>query len=34
MRALGWRLASLAVLAAIVALWAEIAALKLVPPMN
>jgi ABC-type nitrate/sulfonate/bicarbonate transport system permease component len=28
-----WRLASLAVLAALVALWAEVAALKLVPPL-
>jgi ABC-type nitrate/sulfonate/bicarbonate transport system permease component len=33
MKALGWRLASLAVLAALVALWAEVAALKLVPPL-
>lgn len=33
MKALGWRLASLGVLAVLVALWAEIAALKLVPPL-
>ena len=33
MRALAWRLASLGVLALIVAVWAEIAALKLLPPL-
>jgi ABC-type nitrate/sulfonate/bicarbonate transport system permease component len=33
MRALFWRLGSLAVLAGFVAIWAEIAALKLVPPL-
>ena len=33
MKSLGWRLGSLIVLALIVALWAEIAALKLVPPL-
>jgi sulfonate transport system permease protein len=33
MRALAWRLLSLGALAALVALWAEIAALRLVPPL-
>jgi ABC-type nitrate/sulfonate/bicarbonate transport system permease component len=33
MTATAWRLASLAVLAAFVGIWAEIAALKLVPPL-
>jgi ABC-type nitrate/sulfonate/bicarbonate transport system permease component len=33
MKAAAWRLASLGVLAALIALWAEIAALKLVPPL-
>ena len=33
MKALAWRLASLAALAALIGLWAEIAALKLVPPL-
>jgi ABC-type nitrate/sulfonate/bicarbonate transport system permease component len=33
MKALAWKLASLAMLAALVGLWAEIAALKLVPPL-
>ena len=33
MRALGWRLAGLAVVAALIALWGEIAALKLVSPV-
>ena len=33
MKALGWRLASLATLALFVLVWAEVAALKLVPPL-
>ena len=33
MKAVAWRLGSLAVLVALVALWGEIAALKLVPPL-
>jgi ABC-type nitrate/sulfonate/bicarbonate transport system permease component len=33
MRPLAWRLAGLAVLAALIGLWAEVAALKLVPPL-
>lgn len=33
MKALAWRLASLAALALVVAIWAEVAALKLVPPL-
>lgn len=33
MRTWAWRLASLGVLAALIALWAEVAALKLLPPL-